>query len=174
MSITWPKPIPLWITIALGYRGLREIPGKQHNPTIINWLTKLKAWWKEDETPWCGTFVATCLREANLSIPSAWYRAKAYETYGVSKLIDPIPFGAICTKTRTGGGHVFFAVAQSRDGLTVFGLGGNQGNMVNISAFKRSDITAVRWPAGTNQPVMQLPYATHADLAAASLGGTEA
>lgn len=44
-----------WIEVARGYIGEREIPGKQHNPKIINMLTALKAWWKEDETPWCFT-----------------------------------------------------------------------------------------------------------------------
>jgi len=44
------------------YIGLAEVPGKNHNPMILNWLHELKAWWKDDETPWCGVFVAHCLR----------------------------------------------------------------------------------------------------------------
>lgn len=78
----YPKPLPMWIDHALRHVGLREIPGKQHNPTIIKWLSQLKGWWKEDETPWCGTFVAHCLREAGLPIPQHWYRAKAYADFG--------------------------------------------------------------------------------------------
>lgn len=39
----FPKPLPAWIDEAMRYRGMREIPGKQHNPTTIKWLNKLKA-----------------------------------------------------------------------------------------------------------------------------------
>jgi len=174
MAIIWPKPLPAWIEVAMKYRGLREIPGKAHAPKIQLMLKKLKAWWSDDETPWCGVFVGFCLKEVGLAIPKNWMRARDYEGWGIGKLIDPIPFGSVCTKTRVGGGHVFFAVAQTRDGQTVFGLGGNQSNMVNITAFKRKDITAVRWPSDTSAPVMQLPFATSAELAAASIGGSEA
>jgi uncharacterized protein (TIGR02594 family) len=61
---------PHWLPIARKYIGLTEIPGKAHNPTILRWLTELKAWWKDDETPWCGTFVAAVLREAGLACRS--------------------------------------------------------------------------------------------------------
>lgn len=175
MSYIWPTPMPKWVDIAMRFRGLREIPGKQHAPKIQMMLKKLKAWWSDDETPWCGVFVGYCLQEAGFKPPAAWYRAKAYETYGTAASRDPIPFGAICTKTRTGGGHVFFAVARSRDGNTIYGLGGNQSNMVNIMAFKMSDITAIRWPEGAaTVSRMQLPIATAEQISAASLGGSEA
>ena len=49
---------PSWLKIARSYEGLKEIPGPRHNQTIIRWLGKLKAWWSDDETPWCGVFVA--------------------------------------------------------------------------------------------------------------------
>lgn len=44
-----------WILEAKKHIGLKEIPGPKHNATILSWLTQLKAWWKEDETPWCFT-----------------------------------------------------------------------------------------------------------------------
>ena len=33
-----------WIAEGRQYVGMAEIPGKQHNPTIQNWLRTLKAW----------------------------------------------------------------------------------------------------------------------------------
>lgn len=165
--VTWPTPTPLWIVEGLSHRGLREIPGKAHNPTIINWLIKAKAWWKEDETPWCGTFVQHCLDYCAIPYPKHWYRAKAYEDYGTACDKDAIPFGAICVKSRKGGGHVFFAVAQSRDGSIIYGLGGNQSNSVNIVAFNRSEIDAVRWPI-TKQPRLAMPIIS----SIAQVGGT--
>jgi uncharacterized protein (TIGR02594 family) len=152
------------------HRGIREIPGKRHNPTIIKWLKSLKAWWSEDETPWCGTFVAHCLREAGIIPPKAWYRAKAYSTYGtaITNLLG-IPFGAICVKSRKGGGHVFFAVARSPDGHTIYGLGGNQSNCVNITAFRLDEIDEVRWPPTTLSRI-SIPVATGSDIGVVNRG----
>lgn len=173
----WPMPLPPWLDKAFRYRGLKEIPGKRHNPTIIGWLIKLKAWWREDETPWCGTFVAEMLRQSGITPPKHWYRAKAYSDYGTKVSFETsayvIPFGAICVKSRKGGGHVFFAVARSADGKIIYGLGGNQSNAVNIAQFKVSDIDHVRWPPSGVQK-LELPKATSAELAAATVGGTEA
>ena len=45
-------PLP-WLVEGFKYNGLKEIPGPAHNKTIISWLTRLGAWWKDDETPWC-------------------------------------------------------------------------------------------------------------------------
>jgi uncharacterized protein (TIGR02594 family) len=51
-----PLNLPLpWILEAKKHIGLKEIPGPKHNVTILAWLSQLKAWWKEDETPWCFT-----------------------------------------------------------------------------------------------------------------------
>ena len=172
MAIQYPMPLPKWMDRAFRYRGMKEIPGKQHNPIIIKWLKRLKAWWSEDETPWCGTFVAEMLRQSDLPIPQHWYRAKAYVTYGTAQSLVDIPFGAICVKGRTGGGHVFFAVAKSANGSTIYGLGGNQSNSVNITAFRRSDIVAARWPQSILLP-KPLPVAISASQLNASQGGSE-
>ena len=60
-----------WIKEARKHIGLAEIPGKQHNPVIVNWLTALGAWWNDDETPWCGTFVAHCpVPSKHLTLPT--------------------------------------------------------------------------------------------------------
>ena len=39
-----------WIAEARKHIGLKEIKGNKHNPTILSWLKKLKAWWHEDES----------------------------------------------------------------------------------------------------------------------------
>lgn len=171
--ITYPKPMPKWFVEAFSHLGLAEIPGKQNNPTIIGWLIALKAWWKEDETPWCGTFVAHCLKTAGMSVPKAWFRAKEYANWGNPCNKDSIPFGAVCIKSRVGGGHVFFAVASSRDGQTIYGLGGNQGNRVSIVPFKLSDIDAVRFPVEAAQR-LALPIASSLAEVGAVKAGSEA
>jgi len=169
----YPKPAPAWLDEAFKHVGQGEIPGKKHNPVILRWLTSLGAWWSEDETPWCGTFAAHCLKTAGLVPPKHWYCAKAYADHGSPCSRDPIPFGAICVKSRKGGGHVFFAVAQSRDGETIYGLGGNQGNRVSIVPFKLAEIDAVRWPV-SDAIRLALPVASSLAEVGGSAPGSEA
>jgi hypothetical protein len=53
--------------------------------------------------------------------------------------------GAIATKKRDGGGHVFLVVGRTNDGRLV-GRGGNQSDMVCDEVFDPSVITAFTWP----------------------------
>lgn len=48
------KNLP-WIDEATAHLGLYEVPGPKTNPTLGLWLHNLKAWWTDDETPWCLT-----------------------------------------------------------------------------------------------------------------------
>ena len=149
-----------WIVEGRQYVGMAEIPGKQHNPTIQNWLRTLKAWWADDETPWCGTFVAHCCRTANRDIPKDWFRALAWADAG-ERLTAPA-YGCIAVFSRTGGGHVGFVVGRDRSGNLMI-LGGNQGNKVSIAKFSKDRVVAYIWPSvngAKNQPAKdryQLP-----------------
>jgi uncharacterized protein (TIGR02594 family) len=147
-------PTPPWITEARRHVGLAEIPGPRHNPTIVKWLQRLKAWWAEDETPWCGVFVAHCIEIVGLPLPKHWYRAKGWLDWG-DRLSTPIP-GCIVVLEREGGGHVFFALGIDKAGRIV-GIGGNQGNKVSIAAFDRSRVIGYRWPARVNKPIGPMP-----------------
>lgn len=135
---------PSWLVFARAQVGLAEIPGKQHNPTIIRWLKELKGWWSDDETPWCGTFVAAMFRESGIPIARHWYRAKGWLDWGV-KIDDAVP-GCVVVYERVGGGHVGFAVARDQQGR-ILTLGGNQGNRVSIAPFERFRVLGYRWPA---------------------------
>jgi len=77
-----------------------------------------------------------------------------YAKWG-QKLKGPA-LGAVVTKTRNGGGHVFFCVGWDKD--YVYGLGGNQGDAVSIVRFPRSIINSYTWPKDvplpTNQPTV--------------------
>jgi uncharacterized protein (TIGR02594 family) len=144
---------PVWLTEARKHHGLREIPGPRHNATILSWLTKLRAWWADDETPWCGTFVAHCLQETGLPIVRNWFRAREWETYGSNLRPTHVAPGAILVFSREGGGHVGFY--EGEDDNFYFVLGGNQSNSVNVMKLAKSRCTAIRWPAG--QPVRGRP-----------------
>jgi uncharacterized protein (TIGR02594 family) len=144
---------PSWLKIARSYDGLKEIPGPRHNQTIIRWLGKIKAWWSDDETPWCGVFVAHCMQESWLPFPKFYMRAKAWSDYGSLLRRDRLAPGAILVFDRAGGGHVGFYVGE--DAGHYFVLGGNQGNAVNVMKLGKSRLVASRWPKG--EPVIGKP-----------------
>ena len=75
MSNTLVPNIPTapWLKVAASHLGLKEIKGPQHNKTIIMWLEKLNAWWRDDETPWCFT------SEVELLTEDGWVRFDAYD-----------------------------------------------------------------------------------------------
>ena len=140
---------PNWLIEARKYIGLAEIPGPKHNPTIIKWLEHLKAWWRDDETPWCGVFVATCIDAAGIALPANWMRAKAWADWG-GRLSAPVP-GCVVVFERLGGGHVGFVVGRTANGCLMV-LGGNQGNKVSIAPFCRDRVQAYVWPPGVPLP----------------------
>lgn len=138
---------PKWVTVARSYVGLKELKGTQHNKIILGWLGRLKAWWAEDETPWCGTFVAACLVETGLPKAKAWYRALAWADYGVP--VKPT-LGAVLVFHRSGGGHVGFYMGESNTNFYV--LGGNQGDSVSYSWIAKNRLAASRWPSEVPVP----------------------
>nr|DAT03235.1 MAG TPA: Tail associated lysozyme [Caudoviricetes sp.] len=133
---------PEWLAIARRAIGTTEIAGKEHNSTIRNWLISLNAWWQDDETPWCGTFVAHCAREADRALPKYWYRAKDWLNTGTR--LDKPAYGCVVVFDRAGGGHVGFVVGKDKHGNLMV-LGGNQGNAVNIKPFAISRVAGFIW-----------------------------
>lgn len=141
-----------WIAEARKHIGLREIKGSKHNPTILSWLDNLKAWWSEDESAWCATYVAHCLSEVGIAYPKHWYRALDYLNYG-TKLIRPA-YGCVAVKQRKGGGHVCFVVGQTKEGKLVC-LGGNQNDMVCFALYDKEDFDAFMWYGKTSNPAKE-------------------
>lgn len=154
---------PTWLTYARLDIGTAEIPGPQTSTKIRSWLTSLKAWWTDDETPWCGTFVAAVMQRSGIVLPKAWYRAKAWLDWGHA---IPVPqVGAVVVFERTGGGHVGLVVGVDTIGRLLV-LGGNQGNKVSIAPFDTARVIGYRWPSKYLLPFTRLP--TYANSEAAS------
>lgn len=151
--------MPEWYRIALGYVGMKELPGKLHNPTILGWLkrfaTNIGRWGKSrDETPWCAVFVSHCLEAAGIR-STRHALAASYLTWG-----KPSRFrrGAVVvirrkkknknnsTGSNRGGYHVGFLVEHGKNYYRI--LGGNQSNRVSIAKYFKSgwELVSVRWP----------------------------
>ena len=144
---------PRWLTYARSFNNLREVPGPRSNATILGWLGKLKAWWKDDATPWCGTFVAYVMQEYGFPIPRDWMRAKAWANWGSNLRTTHLAPGAILVFDRAGGGHVGFYVGEDATHYHVFG--GNQSDSVNVMRLAKGRLIAARWPKG--EPVVGRP-----------------
>jgi uncharacterized protein (TIGR02594 family) len=144
---------PYWLAHARGYLGTIEIAGPRTAPVIERWLARLGAPWRDDETPWCGIFVAGVLDEAGagaLPLPSHYYRARAWLEWGT-----PIPLpllGCVAVFERgPAAGHVGFVVGRTYAGDLLI-LGGNQGNRVSVAAFPRWRAIGYRWPPAEPLP----------------------
>jgi len=155
--MTIPADSPPWLVIAYSYQGQREIKGPQTAPFIAHWLQKLGAWYKDDESAWCGTFIAGTLEECNekygtrLTWPKFWMRALAYSPgYGIELKPSEYRPGAICTKRRVGGGHVFYYVGENES--HIYGIAGNTSDSVKEAWYPKDELVGVVWPAGAGLP----------------------
>lgn len=171
---------PPWMVTARSLIGQREIPGLVTAGFITKMLAGLHAWWKDDETAWCATFVSWCLHDAGLDYPKAFYRARAYAAYGRSWAIghDWPAYGAIAVLDRPPKpteGHVAFYVGPAIcfgcydhfspgspvrlrscaacHGLgRVYLLGGNQDNQVCVRSYSAARVLSYRWPTAFAVP----------------------
>ena len=138
---------PHWLGVARKYIGTTEVLGPKHNAVIIGWAQKIGGWiasfYTKDEIPWCGLFVANCMRECGYPVPQTALSARSWAKYG-DKISPRV--GSIMVFTRSGGGHVGFYVAEDRDAYHI--LGGNQSNSVNIARVAKNRFLDSRWPPG--------------------------
>ncbi len=137
---------PSWLVKAASYLGLKEYPGSKHNAKIVEWWSKIRAPFTDDETPWCAGFVGGVLEECSIK-SSRSAAARSYCKWG--EAIDGPAVGAIVVfwrgKPDGWSGHVGFVIGKDQaNNLMV--LGGNQGNAVTIRPFDTSRVLAYRWP----------------------------
>ena len=161
---------PGWLVLAEALNGLKEAPGAKNNPEVVKLFADAGfPGIKTDSTAWCAALIGAVLNRAGHK-PSGSLAARSYESWGVG-LKEPA-LGCIATKKRGNSawqGHVFLVVGANKD--QVFGLGGNQADAVNVAAFKRSEITAFRWPSDMPLPA---PHTLPTTIAGARSGVSEA
>ena len=165
-----------WMDTAIGFLGAAEIGSTNSSPLIDSWVcelagTKTVPGYLKNQ-PWCGTFVAKCLKSAGLTkakvsngsgeneYPLHWYRAADYRS--LKKQLAEPAWGCVAVKKRTGGNHVFFVVGKNKAGKIV-GIGGNQSNKVCYALFEPKELEYF-WYGKTNSPGQQrfeLPIITN-------------
>lgn len=138
-----PPKLPAHYIKALNEVGVKEIAGNAHNPRILEYhkATDLKG--NTDEIAWCSAFVNWCFKETH---------QKGTNKANARSWLD---WGNVVTEPKKGDvvifwrgsktswqGHVGFFVEETKDSIIV--LGGNQGNEVNFSHYKKSQLLGYR------------------------------
>ena len=131
--------------IARGLIGTTEGPGPEDNPAVMEMYASVGHDWVEhDSVAWCAAFVGHCLERAGLR-STRKLTARSYLDWGVPvEMADAQPgdIGVIPRGTSSWQGHVFFI--DRIEGAWVWGLGGNQGDAVNIKRYRVSKLLGVR------------------------------
>jgi uncharacterized protein (TIGR02594 family) len=138
---------PKHMVEAIRWIGTKEVAGQKNNPLIMNWVRELGVGhvFTGDAVPWCGLFVAYCMKQAGRAYPVHFYRAKEWGTWEGLGLAGGGPkFGDVLVFMRDGGGHVGFYVGEDKTAFHV--LGGNQGDSVSIVRLAKPRLIAIRRP----------------------------
>ena len=130
-----------WIDIARREIGVGEFPGADSNPRIGEYFAACG--WPEtttDATPWCSAFVCWVMRQADEEHTES-VRARSWERYGH---YGQFARGSIAGWIHDNGrGHVGFV--EGFNGDRVWLLGGNQRNVVNVTAYRFDEAGGRRW-----------------------------
>lgn len=153
---------PAWLTLARAQIGVREVVGAKHSPVIMRWIQEVGAKAlglnvNDDETPWCGTFMAWLMLRIGLTLPLIPVRAASWGRAGKwgRELLGP-RLGCIMVFTRQGGGHVGLYLGEDETHFHI--LGGNQSNSVSITRIAKNRLApgGMRWPKGPHLPPVRI------------------
>ena len=139
---------PEWMVIARNEIGTKEYPGDADNPDVVKYLKSVDTLNAsaqiQDETSWCSAFVNWCMEEAGIKGTES-AGARSWLQWG--RELDSPKKGCVVVLWRgspTGWqGHVGFFVRETSSSLYL--LGGNQNDEVNISKYPKSRLLGFRW-----------------------------
>lgn len=149
------EPAPRLLLEALKLYGVKELGGVGNNPDIIAWGAEIGGWiadfYKQDEIPWCGLFIAVCAKRAGYPFTQKALSAKEWVNWGAPVLGNDPMLGDVVIFTRKQGGHVGLYVGEDYEAYHV--LGGNQGDEVNVARINKGRFFACkRTPFAVGQP----------------------
>ena len=132
------------IEIALNEYGHVEVAGAANNPEVMKYFHETdRGWVNNDETPWCDAFADWVVMKAG-GQPSPGLLARAW--LDVGEVITKPEVGDLVIQWRRKKdsiyGHVGFYVRSNKTHVWI--LGGNQSDMVKISAYPISRVLGYR------------------------------
>lgn len=131
--------IPKWLIIALGDAHVKEIPGPQNHPRILEMAATCTLQAEDDETAWCSEAVNLWVTEAGYEGTNS-AAAKSWAAWG-TEIAEGV-LGCIVVMTRPGGNHVALYLGEDDDGVFVWG--GNQSNRVCVAHYPWDMVTNFR------------------------------
>jgi len=125
------------LNIALSQYGLKEVPGTGNNPEIMKYFKAIgQDWVQGDETAWCSAFINWCAKKRGFEYTS---KLNARSWLDVGAKVSSINVADIVVLWRVSPndwrGHVGIPIREDENYIWV--LGGNQSNMVKISAYPK-------------------------------------
>lgn len=113
------------------------------NPRVLAYYKEAGVPQTRDEVPWCAAFVGAVLARCGVQGTGSLL-ARSYESWGRAVRLEEARPGDVVVLSRgqQWQGHVAFF--DSAEGDIVRLLGGNQGDQVNIRAYPKSRVVAVR------------------------------
>ena len=130
--------------IALEEYGTKGVLGANNNARILTYFTQAGfKQVKDDETAWCAAFINFCLDKAGAN-GSGSLMARSFLKYGKESPKPKIGDLVVLWRGTKDGtfGHVGFFVNETA--TTVYILGGNQSNEVNIKEFPKAQVLSYR------------------------------
>lgn len=138
--------------VAQSFMGVKEVAGSLSNPLVLAMLQLDAKWVQDDETKWCSAFpnfvcwILKLPRSRSLAARSwllvgtsiALSDARAEEDVVILTRGKNAPPASVLQAP----GHVGFYASQ--DATSVYLLGGNQADGVNVAAFPKSRILGIR------------------------------
>lgn len=155
-----------WLSVMRAIDGTKEVQGGKDSPVILQWVKEIVAaypdlkgavgWYNHDSIPWCGLAVGYAVAKTGFKPPAALLgAANWFNDWKDGYRLDAPCRGAILVKTRTGGGHV--TVYECEDANNYYCRGGNQSDMVNVSAIRKDNtVRGFMWPKGGPVPGQRL------------------
>ncbi len=139
--------IPYHLTIALSQIGTTEIPGKESNSKIDEYLKSVNIP-GNDEIPWCAAFANWCLITADIpgtGLPNARSFLDYMRGGGEDRNIVSPELGCLVIfsrGTQSWQGHVGFFLDYYKGMVRI--IGGNQKNRVGINAYSVNRLLGYR------------------------------
>lgn len=132
------------IKIALQEYATREIPGINSNKRILQYFREVgRPEWKSDEIHWCAVFVNWCLVQIGSPVCGTGL-AESFLKYGTQtnrpELGDIVVFFAGQNSGKINHVGFFIKIVDK----SIYVLGGNQNDEVNIVALPVKEVTAFR------------------------------
>lgn len=136
------EPMPPWMAEMHRKMGLHEV---RDNALLTAWLKVGRFLGNPAQLPWCGDAIESCLAKTLPSepLPANPFFAQSWASFGVDVVVPLVGCIGVIRWAATSG-HV--GIVAGIEGSTVYLLGGNQSNAINVSGFPRSKFIAFRWP----------------------------